>query len=77
MSPVCQHETSAVTHEPVRWLSVAEAVRTRGIGRSMLYGLIQAGRIKSSCLRKLGNNRGKRLINAESLDNYIESHSTG
>lgn len=64
-----------VTLEPVRWLSVADAVRTRGIGRSVLYELIGAGSIKSSSLRKLGNSRGKRLIHAESLDAFIEAHA--
>lgn len=63
------------TTEPVRWLSVAEAVRTRGIGRSMLYQLIQTGDVKSSAIRKPGNTRGKRLVSAESLDAFIEAHS--
>lgn len=75
MPPSNADRTVHTTTEPVRWLGVAESVRTRGICRSMLYELIRAGDIKSSALRKPGNSRGKRLINAESLDAYIEAHS--
>lgn len=60
--------------EPLRWLRVEEAVRTRGLSRSLLYELIRDGKIKSSALRKPGNIRGIRLISAESLDAYIELH---
>lgn len=67
--------TNNITFEPVRWLSVAEAERTRSICRSTLYELIRAGAFKTASLRKTGNSRGKRLINAESLDAYIEAHA--
>ena len=62
------------TMEPLRWLRVEEAARTRGISRSLLYEFLRDGKIKSSLLRKKGNVRGIRLISAESLDAYIESH---
>jgi hypothetical protein len=62
------------TIEPLRWLRVEEAVRTRGISRSLLYEFIRDGKVKSSLLRKKGNVRGIRLISAESLDSYIEAH---
>lgn len=60
--------------EPLRWLRVEEAARTRGISRSLLYEFLRDGKIKSSLLRKKGNVRGIRLISAESLDAYIEAH---
>ena len=62
------------TMEPLRWLRVEEAARTRGISRSLLYELLRDGKIKSSLLRKKGNVRGIRLISAESLDAHIEAH---
>jgi excisionase family DNA binding protein len=62
------------TMEPLRWLRVEEAARTRGISRSLLYEFLRDGKIKSSLLRKKGNVRGIRLISAESLDAYIEAH---
>lgn len=63
-----------LTLEPLRWLRVEEAARTRGISRSLLYEFLRDGKIKSSLLRKTGNARGIRLISAESLDAYIEAH---
>jgi hypothetical protein len=65
-----------LTHTPVVWLRVPEAVRTRGISRSMLYELIFTRVIKSALLRKPGNSRGIRLISAESLDAYIDANVT-
>jgi hypothetical protein len=65
-----------LTHTPVVWLRVPEAVRTRGISRTMLYELIKARVIKSSNLRKPGNIKGIRLISAESLDSYIDTNVT-
>jgi hypothetical protein len=59
------------------WLRLPDAIRVSGIGRSTLYDLISTGAIKSVCLRKRGCQRGIRLINAESLQNYIESFSKG
>ena len=66
-----------ITLEPLRWLRVGEAVRTRGVSRSLLYLMIRDGKIKSSALRKKGNTRGIRLISPESLDAYIEAHVEG
>lgn len=65
---------TTTTTIPVQWLQVPEAVRVFGISRSYLYELIAENRIKTSCLRKQTNIRGKRLISAESLNAFIESH---
>ena len=56
-----------------RWLRVADAVRVSGIGRSLIYQHIKAGRIRSICLRGRDKVRGIRLINAKSLDDFIAS----
>ncbi len=60
--------------EPVRWLRVEQACRTVNVSRALLYEWIRDGKIKSAALRREGNSRGLRLINAESLNQYIESH---
>jgi len=62
------------TTTPIQWLQVQEAVRLFGLSRSYLYELIAAKKIASVCLRKSPNIRGKRLISAESLNAFIESH---
>lgn len=62
------------TQKPV-WLRVRQAVALYGLSRSHLYELIKHNKIKSSKLRKPGNTLGVRLIHAESLDAFIDSHS--
>lgn len=66
---------NAAHHLPpkVEWLRIAEATRTRGIGRSSLYEMITSGAIKSAVVKKRGNIRGIRLISADSLDAFIEN----
>lgn len=67
-------ESSASEQEltPI-WLRIGDAVRTRGIGRSTLYELIGAGRIKTRLVKARRDSiRGIRLISADSLDAYIE-----
>ncbi len=55
------------------WLRIADAVRTRGVGRSTLYELIGDGRIKTRLVKARRDSiRGIRLISADSLDAYIE-----
>jgi excisionase family DNA binding protein len=58
------HKTS-VWFEPIPkpiWVTPNEAVRLSGIGRTMLYELIAAGRLKSIKIQ------GKRLISFASLE---------
>lgn len=58
---------------PCEWLRVQDAVKRFSFSRSTIYNLIKAGSIKSKCLRKVGNSRGARRINAESVRLFIES----
>jgi hypothetical protein len=59
------------------WLRLPDASRVSGIGRSSLYILIKEGKIKSVCLRKRNSIRGIRLVNADSLNAFIESFANG
>jgi len=59
-------------HLKPEWLRIPEAIRVFGLCRSTLYQLITAGKIKSTCLRKRGSERGVRLINYDSLAGYVE-----
>jgi excisionase family DNA binding protein len=54
---------------PDRLLSVDEAAATLGLGRSLLYGEIQAGRVHSV---KVGR---RRLVPAGAIADYITSRS--
>jgi predicted DNA-binding transcriptional regulator AlpA len=74
-----QHRDAQITaaeHESENkavWLRIQEAVRTRGIGRSTLYELIAAQKIKSRLVKPRRDSiRGIRLVSADSLDEFIE-----
>jgi hypothetical protein len=56
-----------------RWLRVPGATRYSGMGRSLIYEAIKDNKIKSVCVRKKNCVRGIRLINADSLDAFLES----
>jgi hypothetical protein len=55
------------------WAKVSVAAFRYGIGRTKLFELITAGKIKSRFLAAKGNERGIRLINLQSLEDYINS----
>jgi hypothetical protein len=46
---------------------------THGLPDSTLYRLIHAGLIRSVDVRRPGTTRGTRLIDLESLENYLSS----
>lgn len=54
---------------PPRWLRIPKAVAYCGIGRSSLYEAMSRGEIRSS---RVG---GCRLIDRESLDQWVEKHT--
>jgi len=60
-----------------KWLRISDACRVSGIGRSLLYQHLKTGRIKSVALRERNKVRGIRLINADSLDAFIEGFADG
>jgi helix-turn-helix protein len=66
-------EGSRYTIVPPKWLRMPAACRYSGLSRSILYRLINDGRIKSVCVRDRNKLRGVRLIAAESIDRYLES----
>ena len=69
--------TQIVTTAPLEWISIKEASRLFSISRSSLYTIIGTKKIKSICLRIRGQQRGKRLISAESLRIFLESGGEG
>lgn len=69
--------TQLGTPDTIEWLSVKAAVQKSSLSRSAIYELIVTGEIKSASIRKKGNIRGRRLISAESLLQFIESQAEG
>jgi len=56
-----------------RYLRISQASYVSGISRTRLFALIAEGEIKSRYLVQPGNKRGIRLVDAQSLERYIES----
>jgi excisionase family DNA binding protein len=59
------------------WVSVEEACEILKVSRATLYTLLKLGAFKTASLRRPGTNRGKRLVNADSILAYLESQATG
>jgi hypothetical protein len=58
-----------------RWLRIPAAVSYSGFSRAFLYKLLTAGTIESHCVKeKVGSKKGIRIIDRESLDQYIIGH---
>jgi hypothetical protein len=66
-----EHAIVAVSQPKPEWIRIHQAVRLFGLSRSTLYELISSNSIKTSCLRKRNALRGIRLVNYDSLDDYI------
>ncbi|MCX6879479.1 MAG: helix-turn-helix domain-containing protein [Verrucomicrobia bacterium] len=54
-----------------RWLTLPQAAAYSGIGERCIQNYLRAGHIRSSNCRAPGATRGRRLIDRESLDNFI------
>jgi hypothetical protein len=54
------------------WLTITGAVRYSGLGRSLIYELIQENLLVSSTVKRPGRTRGRRLVQRASLDRLIE-----
>ena len=69
-----QLQTGNDSHE--RWIRIPTRGRCpyTGLTRSYFYELINAGKIKSACLKRPGTVRGARLIWLPSVLAYIEKH---
>ena len=66
--------TSERSHPDIKpeWVRVPEAVKISGLGRSSIYELIGAGKIKTFSKRARGSRRGVRLISYDSLLEFLE-----
>lgn len=67
------NQEEAIRECKPEWIRIPEAVRLFGISRTKLYALIKEGKFTSVSLRERGQTRGTRLINYQSLCEYIQS----
>ena len=59
-------------HTRPEWLRIPAAIEVFGISRTKLYELIGERCIKSVSLRKRGQIKGTRLINYDSMMEYLD-----
>jgi hypothetical protein len=56
-----------------KYLKVAAAIKVSGLSRTHLYGAMGQGQLKYAHIKQKGSSKGVRLIDFDSLVNYIES----
>jgi hypothetical protein len=57
------------------WVRVDAAIKLFGLSRTKLYELIAERKIKSFCLRERNKLKGVRLINFDSLSEFLENEA--
>jgi len=60
-----------------RWMKVPAAVRYSGLSRARLYILLASGEIRSASVRFKGKARGIRIVDRESIDEFLSSNLMG
>jgi hypothetical protein len=60
-----------------RWLKVPAAVSYSGLSRAKLYLLLASGEIRSASVRVKGKIRGIRVIDRESIDEFLSNNLMG
>lgn len=70
IEPVAAGNTKGILPEFGRVIDVQKLF---GVKRGILYRWINAGKIKSVCIREEGNQQGVRLIHLASVREYIKS----
>jgi predicted site-specific integrase-resolvase len=59
------------------WLSLDEAQEVSRVSRSTLYSWLRAGLVQSSTPTIPGKKRGRRLVSARSLSDFLEKSAQG
>jgi predicted DNA-binding transcriptional regulator AlpA len=57
------------------WIRIDDAIRIFGISRSKLYELFNERKIRTFCLRQRNKLKGIRLINLDSLSEFMEAEA--
>lgn len=66
-------KTGIVNKLDVEWITIEETCKYLRIGRGAVYKMIDSGFIESVILiAKKGNKRGVRLVNVQSIRDYIQ-----
>jgi hypothetical protein len=60
-----------------RYIRVAQTLEWYPLKRSKLYEVLSSGEVKSFVLKKKGSLRGCRLIDRDSLDQFLQAAAEG
>jgi hypothetical protein len=77
MSQTADPIAPAATMPEPEWIRVKQAVTWSGLGRTIIYHMMDSGKIKSVSMRERGMTKGTRLISFASLKGFLESRATG
>jgi hypothetical protein len=72
--PVTGAETSNVNNQP-EWARIPEVTKLFGIKRTMLFRFLAEGSIRSVSLRRRGCTKGVRIIDCDSVREFLEQHA--
>jgi hypothetical protein len=65
-----------VSQGQVEWARIPDVDRMFGIRRSKLYELITSGAVVSSCIRRKGAKTGVRVVNVESVREFLRANAS-
>jgi len=68
-----KEKQSAALTDAAKYVRIPQAMAATGLSRSMVFEGIREGWFKSKLIKRRGATRGVRLINMESLLQWIES----
>lgn len=74
MNPIEQTQQSQ-SNIPPEWARPSDITRMFGIKRTTLWNLLKEGRIRSASLRQRHQIRGTRVVNIQSVRDYLEAQS--
>jgi hypothetical protein len=76
--PMTTHPIYTPTDDPPmrpEWIRVDDTIRIFGISRSKIYELLRERKVKTFCLRQRNKLKGIRLINYDSINQFMEGEA--
>lgn len=70
------HSPAALAFKP-EWIRINDACRFASVTKPVLYDWLRRGLVKNFSNRQRGQIKGARLVNLESLRQFLESRSSG
>ncbi len=72
-----KYKPSPATGIQPEWIRISEACRLASVTKPVLYQWINRGLVKNFSNRQRGQIKGARLVNLDSLRQFLESQASG